>query len=130
MTVAGLPSSGFASGGDTQSMAFLSTPEKERLYSGTAKISASASLTRSRRVGGGWCNAPRHMVEPRIFDGGLVRLNLKEQPGFTLHHRGALGAVRTFEVHAGQDVMIPIVGVTDSEGPGINPTIPNFAPTN
>jgi hypothetical protein len=38
------------------------------------------------------------------------------------------GAVRTFEVHAGQDVMIPVVGVTDSEGPGINPTIPNFVP--
>jgi hypothetical protein len=38
------------------------------------------------------------------------------------------GAVRTFEVHSGQDVMIPIVGVTDSEGPGINPTIPNFVP--
>ena len=24
--------------------------------------------------------------------------------------------------------MIPIVGETDSEGPGINPTIPNFVP--
>jgi hypothetical protein len=38
------------------------------------------------------------------------------------------GAVRTFDVHSGQDVMIPIIGVTDSEGPGINPTIPNFVP--
>jgi hypothetical protein len=30
---------------------------------------------------------------------------------------------RTFNVHHGQDVFLPIVGVTDSEGPGIAPTI-------
>jgi len=34
--------------------------------------------------GFGWCNAPRHLVEPEIVEGRLVRLNIKEQPGFTL----------------------------------------------
>jgi DNA-binding transcriptional LysR family regulator len=34
--------------------------------------------------GFGWCNAPRHLVEPQIIEGSLVRLNIKEQPGFTL----------------------------------------------
>jgi len=34
--------------------------------------------------GFGWCNAPQHLVEPQIVEGSLVRLNIKEQPGFTL----------------------------------------------
>ena len=34
--------------------------------------------------GFGWCNAPRHLVESEIVEGSLVRLNIKEQPGFTL----------------------------------------------
>jgi DNA-binding transcriptional LysR family regulator len=34
--------------------------------------------------GFGWCNAPRHLVEPQIIGGSLVRLNIKEHPGFTL----------------------------------------------
>jgi DNA-binding transcriptional LysR family regulator len=35
-------------------------------------------------AGFGWCNAPRHLVEPQIIEGSLVRLNIKEQPGFTM----------------------------------------------
>jgi DNA-binding transcriptional LysR family regulator len=34
--------------------------------------------------GFGWCSAPRHLVEPQIIEGSLVRLNIKEQPGFTV----------------------------------------------
>jgi hypothetical protein len=41
---------------------------------------------------------------------------------------GAPSGTRTFDVQHGQDVFVPIVGVTDSEGPTINPTIPGFVP--
>jgi hypothetical protein len=34
--------------------------------------------------------------------------------------------VRTFNIHYGEAVLVPIVGVADSEGPGINPTRSDF----
>jgi hypothetical protein len=37
-------------------------------------------------------------------------------------------AARTFNVQHGQDVFVPIVGITDSEGPQIAPSIPGFVP--
>src|ERR1700722_6767128 len=37
-------------------------------------------------------------------------------------------AVRTFDVRFGESVLVPIAGITDSEGPGIAPTIPGFVP--
>jgi hypothetical protein len=37
-------------------------------------------------------------------------------------------STRTFDVHHGQDVFVPVVGVTDSEGPTVAPTIPGFVP--
>jgi hypothetical protein len=36
------------------------------------------------------------------------------------------GAVRTFEVHPGQAVMVPIIGDTDSEEPQIGSSLPQF----
>ena len=36
------------------------------------------------REGFGWCNAPRHLVEPLIAAGDLVRLDVKEQPCYIL----------------------------------------------
>jgi hypothetical protein len=39
---------------------------------------------------------------------------------------GPPSAVRTFDVPFGEPILAGIVGVADSEGPGINPTIPGF----
>jgi hypothetical protein len=37
------------------------------------------------------------------------------------------GAVRTFEVHLGQNVLLPIANETDSEGPQISSSLPQFS---
>jgi hypothetical protein len=38
------------------------------------------------------------------------------------------GSVRTFEISEDQDVLVPIVGRTDAEGPDIAPSVPDFVP--
>jgi coenzyme PQQ precursor peptide PqqA len=97
MTAAGLPSSGCAGGRDSQSMAFLSTPGKERLYSGVAKISASAALTRSRSVAtaGGITSEADVVVVRR--DRGQIRIDLNRHS----HWRQFLGRVQQGGIEGG-----------------------------
>jgi hypothetical protein len=73
-------------------------------------------------------NSPPGTINGFVDSDGQIaeEINRSHSPMYFITGAPA-GAVRTFEVHLGQNVMVPIVGETDSEGPQILSSLHQFS---